>query len=255
MKPIVCILYTDGTNCYEETKYAFEKAGAIGELVHINQLKSGVKRLSDYQMLIIPGGFSYGDDIASGRVLAIELIAYLQDQLQAFVEQGKLIMGICNGFQVLVRTGLLPFGTLGVHQTALTTNDSGRFECRWTTMVVAQNHCVFTQGLPMEITLPVAHAEGKFDSDEKTLQLIESQNLVVLRYSINGIVTQKYPANPNGSPNGITGICDSTGRIFGLMPHPERHLEITHNPNWRRGITEPHGLPFFQNAVNYASAL
>ncbi len=256
MKPQVCVLRTDGTNCDGETAYAFEKAGGEPELVHVNQLRCGARRLASYQILAIPGGFSYGDDVASGKILAVEIISYLREEFEEFINQQKLIIGICNGFQVLVRTGLLPFRSLGEMQATLTTNDSGRFECRWIKMLVESSPCVFTQGLQEEINLQVAHGEGKFFCGGETLQRIETENLVALRYAEGGKQTQCYPANPNGSLNGIAGICDPTGHIFGLMPHPERFVETTQHPNWRRLInTQPHGLPIFENAVSFAKGL
>lgn len=252
MKPMVCVLRTDGTNCDEETAYAFEKAGGQAVRVHVNQLRDGEVHLGDYQILVIPGGFSYGDDVASGKILAIELISYLRDELEEFVSRGKLVLGICNGFQVLVRTGLLPFRTTGRMQSSLVTNDSGHFECRWITMMVEASPCVFTRKLEGELSLPVAHGEGKFYAPPETLAAIEAQGLIALRYSEEGKATLRYPANPNGSLNGLAGICDPTGRIFGLMPHPERFVELQQYPNWRRKKNlKPNGLPIFESAIQY----
>lgn len=253
MKPQVCVLRTDGTNCDEETAHAFDKAGGESRLVHVNELRCGARRLRSYQILAIPGGFSYGDDIASGKILAVELVSYLRNELEEFIARPNLVIGICNGFQVLVRTGLLPFRHLGDMQTTLTTNDSGHFECRWVSMVVEPSPCVFTKELERPIELQVAHGEGKFYADNETLAEIEEGSLVVLRYAEEGKATQRYPANPNGSLAGIAGICDPTGRIFGLMPHPERFVEVTQHPNWRRSHEKPYGLSFFQNAVSYAA--
>jgi phosphoribosylformylglycinamidine synthase len=243
IKPNVCVLKTDGTNCDEETSYAFSKAGGKCRTVHLNQLRSGNDKLSNYQILAIPGGFSYGDDIVSGKVLALELMSFLKDQLQEFVAAEKLIIGICNGFQALVRTGLLPFRDIGNMQTMLTHNSSGHFECRWVELWVRDNPCVFTKGIAYAF-MQIAHGEGRFYAEKDVLAQIESQNLVAMRYSEH---------NPNGSLNNIAGICDPTGRIFGLMPHPERIVELTQHPDWRRfkeGI-KPHGLKIFENAVNY----
>lgn len=253
MKPRVCVLRTDGTNCDEETAYAFGKAGGQSELVHINQLRCGARRLRSYQILAIPGGFSYGDDIASGKILAVELISYLREEIEEFIRRSTLVIGICNGFQVLVRTGLLPFRTVGTMHATLTTNDSGHFECRWVSMVAESSPCAFTRSIEGPIELQVAHGEGKFFAHSETLQRIENGSLVALRYAEDGKMTQQYPANPNGSLNGIAGICDPTGRIFGLMPHPERFVELTQHPNWRRIMsTQPHGLSIFKNAVIFA---
>ncbi len=250
--PRVCILKTDGTNCDQETAYAFEQAGGNAQIVLINQLHTRQVQLKDFDILAIPGGFSYGDDIASGKVFAIELLSFLKDELLEFVSQKKLIIGICNGFQVLVRTGLLPFKELGTISVALTDNVSGKFECRWVNMKVEKSPCVFTQGLiGQEITFQSAHAEGNFFADNTTIKKIEEHGLVVLRYALNGVATQEYPANPNGALHAIAGMCDATGRIFGLMPHPERFITAQQYPNWRRTKMEPYGLSIFKNAIYY----
>ncbi|BAF59611.1 MAG: phosphoribosylformylglycinamidine synthase I [Pelotomaculum sp.] len=258
-KPRVCIMKTDGINCDEETYYAFVKAGAECRIVHVNQLRKGEEKLASYQILALPGGFSYGDDVHSGKILAVELTSFLKDQLKEFVNAGKLIIGICNGFQVLVRTGLLPEQNLDCIKTTLMVNDSGHFECRWVNLLVEHNHCVFTKGLEgTVISVQVAHGEGKFYTDPATLQEIENRGQVVFRYAgTDGRPTVLYPYNPNGSLNAIAGICDSTGRIMGMMPHPERYVEKTQHPNWRRlpGNTLPHGMAIFKNAVEYALQL
>lgn len=255
MKPRVCILRTDGTNCDAETFYAFEKAGGECALVHVNQLRNGAEKLSRYQILAIPGGFSYGDDVHSGKILSVELTSFLKEQLLEFVDQGKPVIGICNGFQVLVRTGLLPWGEPGSIRVTLMQNDSGRFECRWVNLRVEKTNCIFTRGMEGAIVqYQVAHGEGKFYTDEKTLQDMEQAGLVVFRYAdpATGERTQTYPHNPNGSLHAIAGICDRSGRVLGLMPHPERFVETYHHPNWRRSyIAEPHGVPLFRNAVAY----
>ncbi len=254
MKPRVCIIKTDGTNCDQETAYAFNKAGAQTTIMLINQLKQDKKKLvRDFNIIVIPGGFSYGDDIAGGAVFSVELLAHFKEHLQEFIMRGNIILGICNGFQILARTGLLPFASLGKSNSTLTYNDSGHFECRWITMRVEKSPCIFTKNMAgKEIQLPVAHAEGKYITDNTTLEKIEKNNLVTLRYVHNNKVTQEYPHNPNGAMHGIAGLCDITGRIFGLMPHPERYVHTYHHPNWRRNNMYPHGLPLFENAVQYA---
>lgn len=257
--PRVCVLYADGTNCDRETHYAFAKAGGEPELVHVNQLRSGEKKLADYHILVIPGGFSYGDDVLAGKVLAVELTSFLADQLQAFVDAGKPVLGICNGFQVLVRTGLLPDARMGDIKAALVTNDSGRFECRWVYLRVEESPCIFTRGLAGRLLyFQAAHGEGKFYTSPQVLRAIEGGGQVVFRYATSsGEPTAAYPYNPNGSLGAIAGICDPSGRILGLMPHPERFVEVTQHPNWRRPevkslFREPHGLAIFRNAVSYA---
>lgn len=245
IKPNVCILKTDGTNCDNETSYAFEKAGGNCRTVHLNQLRNAADKFSNYQILAISGGFSYGDDIASGKVLALELTTFLKDQLQEFVTAGKLIIGICNGFQVLARTGLLPFGETGKMDITLAHNFSGHFECRWVQLQIEESPCVFTQNMDkIIIELQIAHGEGRFETKEGILSRILSQSLVAMRY---------YGCNPNGSLNDIAGICDPTGRIFGLMPHPERFVDRIQDPNREKASQnlEPHGLKIFQNAINY----
>ncbi|MFZ5644002.1 MAG: phosphoribosylformylglycinamidine synthase I [Bacillota bacterium] len=254
MKPNVCILRTDGTNCDMETYHAFEKAGAKCSMVHVNQLRSGEKKLADYQIMALPGGFSYGDDVHSGKILAVELTSFLKESLQEFVDRGKPVIGICNGFQVLVRTGLLPERKMGDIRCTLMSNDSGRFECRWVNLKVEESHSIFTRGLSGQtISIQVAHGEGKFYTDPEQLEIIEKGGRVVFRYSDGeGNPTMLYPKNPNGSLNAIAGICDSTGLVLGLMPHPERFVSLFQHPNWRRGKLEsPQGLPVFKNAVQY----
>jgi len=255
-KPSVCVLRTDGINCDEETFYAFEKAGGECRFVHINQLRRKELTLSSFHVLALPGGFSYGDDILSGKVLAVELISFLKEQLVGFVEAGKPVLGICNGFQVLVRTGLLPDLCPGTVKTTLMFNDSGRFECRWVNLLVEKSPSIFTKGMEGRLLcVQAAHKEGKFFTDASTLDVIEKRRQVVFRYAgADGRPTLDYPANPNGSLSAIAGICDPSGLVMGMMPHPERYVEVTQHPNWRRlnGNAEPHGLGIFKNAVAYA---
>ena len=265
VKAKVLVLRTAGTNCDVETDVAFQLAGATTELVHIQNLISGNTDLSDYQILAIPGGFSYGDDIAAGILLAVEMKHKLRDALHQFVEKNKLIIGICNGFQVLVRTGLLP-GIEGIKektelsQTAtLAMNTSAKFECRWVELDTQQSQCVFTKGIKPQLYLPVAHAEGRFNAPNEVLTELASNKQVVFRYS-NGKQSSSnnidYPSNPNGSDADIAGICDKTGRIFGLMPHPERFLTRYNHPRWTREDLpeEGDGLAIFKNAVEYVKA-
>ncbi len=253
MKPRVLILKTDGTNCDQETKFAFQTAGAQPEIVYMQQLRTKEKKLADYQILAIPGGFSYGDDIASGKIFAVELLTFLRDQLEAFIAQDNLIIGICNGFQTLVRTGLLPFGNIDRIQATLNFNDIGRFDCRWVNLLVEESPSIFTKHLQGKtIMMQVAHAEGNFLVDPTLLDEIEQNNLVALRYTVDGTPTQQFPHNPNGSIHGIAGICNKKGNILGLMPHPERFVIKEQHPNWRRmHIDHPHGLHLFENAVSY----
>ena len=259
MEPKVLILRTAGTNCDAETDTAFQLAGAETALVHIRNLISGKVNLTDYQILAIPGGFSYGDDIAAGILLAIEMKHKLTNVLKQFVADGKLVIGICNGFQVLVRTGLLPGTDSAAEMTQCSTlamNTSAKFECRWVDLETQESPCVFTKGIKPHVYLPVAHAEGRFTAPADVLADLEANNQVVFRYADSA-----YPNNPNGSDADIAGICDATGRIFGLMPHPERFLTKWNHPRWTRfaqtqdpTTEEGDGLAIFKNAVNYVTA-
>ncbi|MFC1918210.1 phosphoribosylformylglycinamidine synthase I [Chloroflexota bacterium] len=246
------VLRAPGSNCDGETAFAFERAGAEVSLVHVNRLLSGEQRFADYQILAIPGGFTYGDDIAAGKVLANELKLKLGEDITRFVEAGGLIIGICNGFQVMVKAGILPEpGRRGIAKVTLTNNDSGRFECRWVYLEVnQQSPCIFTRGIE-RMYLPVAHGEGKFAAEPKVLPRV---NVAVSYTDEQGNHDAGYPHNPNGSVNDIAGICDSSGRIFALMPHPERHIRGTQHPQWTRlGVKrQGDGFKIFQNAVNWA---
>jgi phosphoribosylformylglycinamidine synthase subunit PurQ / glutaminase len=246
------ILRAPGTNCDAETAFAFEQAGSLTELVHVNELINQQQRLSDYQILVIPGGFTYGDDIAAGKILANELKAKLGEDISKFVASGGLILGICNGFQVLAKIGILP--VLSRNETpyfTLTNNDSGKFECRWVYLQSNEkSSCVFTQGIG-KIYLPVAHGEGKAVIEPGLLPRLN----VALCYSdASGSTDVGYPDNPNGSVAGIAGISDDTGRILGLMPHPERHIRGTQHPQWTRNGAKNRGDGFqiFLNAVKWA---
>lgn len=256
MKPNVCILQSDGTNCDVELFYAFEKFGGNPRYVHVNEVRNKEVRLKDFQILALPGGFSYGDDVASGKIWAIELISFLKDEIIQFRQKGGLIIGICNGFQVLVRTGLLPFGNLGKMDVTLAPNDSGHFECRWIKLQTEKSPCVFLQGRYEVGYYSVNHGEGKFFSKPQVIKKVEDENLVVFRYvDANGKPTQSYPENPNGSLNAIAGVTDPTGRILGLMPHPEKFVDITQYPNWRRESaswrTKPRGAFIFEEMIRY----
>lgn len=254
--PHVTILRAPGTNCNEETAFAFAQAGAVAEQVHVNQLLESPASLARSQILCIPGGFSYGDDVAAGRIFANQLRLHLADVLREFCEAGKLVIGICNGLQVLLKTGLLTGGDEAPRAT-LAWNDSGKFEDRWTHLRVLGDRCVFLSGIE-QIELPIAHAEGKFVArDAETLSQLEAAGQLVLRYTspTGEIATDKlaYPANPNGSHANVAGLCDATGRIFGLMPHPERFVDPAQHPRWTREPVRDvgDGSRIFLNAVRY----
>lgn len=256
-KPKVLVLRADGINRDEELAYAFSVAGGNASQVHINDLREKKESLKNYQILALPGGFAYGDDIVSGKILATELTSFLKEEMQQFVERKDTItFGVCNGFQVLVRTGLLPFQHIGEMSVTLTNNDS-HFECRWVNLrFEMRSRCTFLDGLEgKQVLYPVAHGEGKFLASPEMIKKIEDERLVVLRYTDkDGKPTQSYPKNPNGAIHAIGGICDTTGRVFGLMPHPECFIRAEQHPNWRRvKIDKPHGLPLFENMISYVT--
>lgn len=260
-KPKVLVLKADGTNRDEEMAFAFKLAGADPKIVHVNELRNKTEKMSNYNILALPGGFAYGDDIVSGKILAIELTSFLGNELRKFIErEDTAILGVCNGFQVLVRTGLLPFRKIGEMDVTLTNNDSGHFECRWIKVRVnKENKSVFLKGISEDaLWLPVAHGEGKFLTDAKVLSEVEKQNLVAFRYiDEKGNPTQKYPDNPNGALNAIVGVTDLTGRILGMMPHPECFVRWEQHPNWRRpdfvktSSGKGQGLLLFENIVQF----
>ena len=256
-KPNVLILRTAGTNCDVETEHAFRLAGADVDCLHVGRVFEAPDTLREYDILALPGGFSYGDDIAAGRLWANEFVHRLGSPLAEFVDAGKPVIGICNGFQALVRTGLLPGdGGLGAQTATLAGNDSGRYECRWTHLRVESGPCVFTEGMTGVIDMPVAHAEGRFVADDEVYDALEASGRVVLRYVHADGSDAAYPANPNGSRGGVAGVCNAAGTVLGLMPHPERFVERTQHPSWtRKGSPDVgHGLAIFENAVRYAAS-
>jgi phosphoribosylformylglycinamidine synthase subunit PurQ / glutaminase len=251
----VIIVRTAGTNCNEETAFAFSRMGAYVDQVHINALISGAIKLRDYHILALPGGFSYGDDIASGRILANELRLKLADDLRQFIRDGKLIIGICNGFQILAKAGILPGLGMKIGQEAtLFYNDSAKFEARWVHLKV-ENQCVWTRGMSGQIYLPVAHGEGKFIArDKKVLDTLTGNRQIVFRYCSSEGGKPSYPDNPNGAVDDIAGISDTTGRVLGLMPHPERHFLFEQHPFWTRLTKKSEfgdGAQIFENGVKY----
>lgn len=247
------ILRTAGTNCDQETDFAFRLVGAETARLHVNELRADPARLSEFQILAIPGGFSYGDDLGAGKVLANELVANLRRPLERFLEDGKLVIGICNGFQVLAKTGLLPGLDRWKQQTTLTFNDSGRFEDRWVHLHAAENRCALAEG-GERLYLPVAHAEGKFVAEsEKVLKQMRDNGQIVYRYTNPEKEMAAYPWNPNGSVDNIAAVCDPTGRILGMMPHPERHCLPLQDPRWPlEGLKEEgEGVRIFRRAVEF----
>ncbi len=253
MQPRVLILHANGTNRDLELATAFELAGAQTEIVHLNHLRNHKKNWQDYQILAVPGGFSYGDTLGAGRLLALDLRIYFADEVRAFVESGKPVIGICNGFQALVKTGLLPNPNQGLHDATLTFNAQGQFECRWVTLHAQSKNCLWTRDLSDPIYCPVAHGEGRFElSDAKLLDELRTHDQLALAYATpDGTPTEEYPYNPNGSVAGIAGVCNPQGNVLGLMPHPEDHVLPYQHPRWTRGETGQLGLKLFESGVKY----
>ena len=260
MKARALVLTGFGINCDKETAAALRRAGAEARLVHLNDIAEEPALLDTYHILAVPGGFSFGDDVASGKILANRLRHKLGDPLKKFVRDGKLVIGICNGFQVLVKMGILPlFEGEFQQEVTLTWNNSSRFENRWVNLKTDPGTvCVWLKGIE-SLELPVRHGEGKFiPRDDAVLDRLRGQGQVVLRYAMadGSLAGGVFPANPNGAIDDIAGICDPSGRIFGLMPHPEAFVDGTNHPQWtRKGLEgEGAGLQVFRNAVEYAEA-
>ncbi len=255
MTPRALIVHASGTNRDHDVARALDLAGAEPEIVHINALRDGDRRLLDYQVMVLPGGFSYGDDLGAGKLWAVALRARLGADLEQFIAAGRPLIGICNGFQALVKSGLLPSlpngGTagspaLGNQRATLTRNESGRFECRWVELA-PEGISFWTKNLEENIYCPVAHGEGRFVAETDHIDAIEKTGLVALRYVGDG-----YPANPNGSINDIAGVCNPAGNVLGLMPHPENHIVPEQHPRRHRGEHSGLGLELFRNGVRHA---
>jgi len=255
-KPKALILLATGTNRDHDIAAAFNLAGAETEIVPLNLLKTGKKDWNDYQILALPGGFSYADALGAGKLLAIDLNSYFSDQITRFIEKGKPVMGVCNGFQALVKSGFLP-GQLNKKAT-LTFNHSGHFECRWTVIKPISQKCIWTRDLHDLIECPIAHGEGNFQvksADIAAELAANDQVALVYTHSNGNSAGGNYPENPNGSTMDIAGVCNSLGNILGLMPHPENHIFTFQHPQWTRSVQTFTGLPLFANGVKYASQL
>ncbi len=252
--PRVLILRAPGANCDGEAQFAFETAGAVAERVHINRLREQPDLLQRYQILVVPGGFTYGDDVAAGKILANQLSCFLGDALRRFRDAEKLILGVCNGFQALLKAGLLIPPDEDGPLATLAHNASGRFQDRWLTLQASPGRCPFLTGID-RMLVPIAHGEGRFlCREEWILHGLEQAGQVVLKYVPNPDDDGR-PYNPNGSQGDVAGLCDATGRVLGLMPHPERHVLPTQHPRWTRlGLAaEGEGLALFRNAVQFFS--
>jgi len=258
----VLIITGYGLNCEAESKYAWELAGAQPELIHLSDLLAQPARLQDFAALMFIGGFSYGDHMTSGHVFALRVKHRMSEALDHFIQQGRVILGVCNGFQIMVKLGLLPGldGDYFTQRLSLMQNDCGTFQNFWVRLrFETGSPCVFTRGLPF-LSLPVRHGEGKlFTLDKELLQRLEGLGCVPCRYADPATekATQEFPHNPNGSLNAIAGLCDPSGRIFGLMPHPEAYLYPENHPQWdmqkQRGRLPENGcgLALFRNAVEH----
>lgn len=255
MKPRALILHATGSNRDHDAVAALELAGAQPEIMPLNQLRAGERQWSDYQLLVIPGGFAYADALGAGKLLALDLQVYFADEVRAFVASGKPVIGICNGFQTLVKAGLLPDSD---NPATLTFNASGHFECRWVTLAVRSQKCIWTRGLSEPIYCPVAHGEGNFTLKDTTqIARLRANDQIALGYVCpDGSKAQgEYPFNPNGSTADIAGVCNPQGNVVGLMPHPEDHIRPFQHPRWTRGERGQMGLRLFENGVRYAAQL
>jgi phosphoribosylformylglycinamidine synthase subunit PurQ / glutaminase len=264
MKPLALVLTGHGINCEEETAYAFRLAGADTKILHVGDLVENPDQLYESQMLAFPGGFSFGDETGSGKALANYLRNHVGDHLRSYVHRDNLVMGICNGFQVLTQLGLLPSSDeeYSTVEVALTHNSRPRYHTRWIELVAPLQKCAFTEGVD-SLTLPMAHGEGKVYAPDDVIERLREQGQIMLRYANDRAPAMGYaPYNPNGSIDDIAALSDTTGRVFGLMPHPERAVEFSQLPDWsffkdlyrrtgKQSPTEGPGLMLFKNAVEY----
>jgi len=265
MKPKALVLQAHGSNRDFDVIEALTHAGADAIGIPLNELRDKKSLLSDFHLLVIPGGFSYADALGAGKLLALDLASYFADEISTFVDSGKPVIGICNGFQALVKSGILPGespspvrrGVRGEGAT-LTFNSQGHFECRWVTLKPVSQTCLWTKGLEDLIESPVAHGEGNFQTSElfPLSSFIENDQIALIYTCTDGSPARgEYPFNPNGSILDIAGICNPQGNVLGLMPHPENHIHLNQHPKWTRGESQHCGLRLFENGVKYASEL
>jgi len=242
-RPQALVVLAPGTNRDRDAAFALDLAGADSERVHLGELFENPKRLHASQLLVVAGGFSFADALGAGRLFALELVTRIRDELARFVEDGKPVIGICNGFQTLIRTGLLPGSDLAV---ALGPNAGGTFVCDWVHLQPESNTCIWTAGLDEPIECPIAHGEGRFVCDQPTLDALEANDQIAFRY---------MSGNPNGSMADVAGICDTTGLVLGLMPHPENHVISRQHPKHLRGHRRGLARRLFEAGVNHAKEL
>lgn len=261
MKPTALVLQAHGSNRDLDVMAALTLAGADATGIPLNELRIRKTLLANFNLLILPGGFSYADALGAGKLLALDLASYFADEIAAFIDSGKPVIGICNGFQALVKSGILPStngsGTGGEGAT-LTFNTQGHFECRWVNLKPVSQKCIWTNGLENIITCPIAHGEGNFQiNDFFHLSSFIEQDQIALAYihADHSPANGEYPVNPSGSVLDIAGICNPLGNVLGLMPHPENHIYTWQHPRHTRGETDGSGLKLFENGVKYASNL
>ncbi len=247
------VLAAPGTNRDGDVAGALDLAGASTRIVTLAELRDDPKLLDAARLVVVAGGFSFADALGSGKLFALELAEILGEGVASLLAAGRPVLGICNGFQTLVRLGVLP-GTSDA-PAVLAPNAQGRFECRWVTLAPAPGRCVWTTGLAGTVTCPVAHGEGRFHADAGVVAALEADGQVALRYAHDDgrVADGAYPANPNGSAADIAGICDPTGLVLGLMPHPENHVHTWQHPRWRRGDARGNALDLFRNGVRHAA--
>jgi len=256
MKPKALVLQAHGSNRDFDVMDALSLAGADPTGVPLNDLRMNNTLFRDFNMLVVPGGFSYADALGAGKLLALDLASYFAEEISAFVDSGKPVIGICNGFQALVKSGILPGNSEG--QSTLTFNEQGHFECRWVNLKPVSQKCIWTKDLSENITCPIAHGEGNFQVTELfPLSSFIEQDQIALAYShANGSPANgEYPVNPNGSVLDIAGICNPQGNVLGLMPHPENHIYLWQHPRHTRGEHDGSGLKLFENGVKYAQQM
>ncbi len=265
VKPKILVITGYGINCEEETAKCFNWSGGESKIVHINDLINGSKKLEEYQILAFPGGFSYGDDTGSGNAFANKIRNNIQDDLLNFAKEDKLIIGLCNGFQILANLGLVPATNdkYGERQAALMHNSTARHECRWVYLKNTSKKCIWTKDIDI-MHVPISHGEGNFYTPDETLKKLQENDQIVFQYvkEDSSPANKEFPHNPNGSMEDIAAICDPSGRTFGMMPHPERFNSFTNEDGWelkkeiliRKGKDLPkkgQGLKIFENAINY----